>query len=192
MTGRVGLLGGTFDPPHNAHLVMAQTAREALALDRVLLVPATFPPHKEAGNTAWDHRVAMSEAAASAADGVELSRIEEEGEGPSYTAELLRRARERYGNDVYFIMGADSLRELPSWREPERILAQSTVVVFPREGLPMHCAVAGEAALVMFEAPVMDVSSTRVRDHIRAGDDWEALVPDAVAAYIRRHRLYGI
>jgi nicotinate-nucleotide adenylyltransferase len=192
MTGRTGLLGGTFDPPHNAHLVMAHTAREALALDRVLLAPATLPPHKETAHSDWTHRLAMSEAAAAVAEGVEASRIEDEGAGPSYTADLLRRARGRYGGDLYFIMGADSLREFPSWREPGRILELSTVVVFPREGLPMHCQVPGDASLVLFEAPVMDVSSTEVRERIQARTDWGSLVPDAVAAYIRRHRLYGL
>ena len=190
MSARVGLLGGTFDPPHNAHLVMAQTARAALGLERVLLVPATRPPHKEDDHTAWAHRLAMSEAAAAGVEGVELSRIEEDGEGLSYTAGLLERAREQFGDDLYFIMGADSLREFPSWHDPERILKLCTVVVFPRDAIPMHCAVEGSAALVMFEAPVIDVSSTEVRDCVRARGSWEDLVPDAVAEYIRHNRLY--
>lgn len=190
MSARIGLLGGTFDPPHKAHLVMAQTARSALGLERVLLVPATRPPHKDDEHTPYSHRLAMSEAAASGVEGVELSRIEEDGEGPSYTAGLLERARAQYGDDLYFIMGADSLSEFPSWRDPQRVLELCTVVVFPRETLPMHCAVAGAAALVLFEAPVIDVSSTEVRDRVRAQGSWEELVPDAVAEYIRRNRLY--
>ena len=190
MSARIGLLGGTFDPPHNAHLVMAQTARSALGLDQVLLVPATRPPHKDDEHTPYSHRVAMSAAAAAGVEGVELSRIEEDGEGPSYTARLLERARERLGDDLYFIMGADSLREFPSWRDPQRVLKLCTVVVFPRDALAMHCAVEGPVALVLFEAPVIDVSSTQVRECVRSQGNWEELVPDAVADYIRRYRLY--
>ena len=190
MSARVGLLGGTFDPPHNAHLVMAQTAREALGLDRVLLVPATRPPHKDDEHTAYVHRLAMSEVAAETVDAVELSRMEEAGEGPSYTAALLTRARAEYGHDLYFIMGADSLRELPAWREPERVLELCTVVVFPRQGVPMRCDVEGAASLIMFEAPEIDVSSTEVRRRVRANEDFRALVPDGVADYIQHHGLY--
>jgi len=190
VSARIGLLGGTFDPPHNAHLVMAQTARSALGLDRVLLVPATRPPHKGSEHTQYSHRLAMCEAAAAGVEGVELSRIEEGGQGPSYTAGLLERAREQFGDDLYFIVGADSLRELPSWSDPQRVLKLCTLVVFPREALAMHCAVDGDVSLVLFEAPVINVSSTDVRERVRSQAVWEELVPDAVADYIRRNRLY--
>ena len=190
MSERIGLLGGTFDPPHNAHLLMAQTAREALGLDRVLLVPATRPPHKDDEHTPYAHRLAMSAAAADTVEGVELSRMEEEGTGPSFTAELLERARVEHGDDLYFIMGADSLREFPSWRNPQRVLELCTVVVFPRQGVPMRCDVEGPASLIMFEAPEVDLSSTDVRRRVRAREEFEALVPDTVADYIRKHGLY--
>lgn len=191
MTTRIGLLGGAFDPPHNAHLIMARTASRALGLDRVLLLPSPHPPHKaEDALLDYRHRLAMTTLAAEGVEGVEVSRLEEEGGGVSYTADLLERCRGRFGDDLYFIIGADSLRDLPRWRDPERVAALCTLVVFPRAGIPMWCAVGGAVSLVMFEAPVIDLSSTDVREMVAEGRAFEDSVPDPVATYIRRHSLY--
>lgn len=192
MTRGLGLLGGTFDPPHGFHIVMAQTARDALGLERVLMLPAPRPPHKEGESvTAWKHRAAMVDAATRGVDGVEVSDIESTREGASFTVDTLRACRDRYGADLYFIMGADSLRDLPTWRDPGGILALCTLVVFPRTGIPMRLPVPGEASLVVFESPVIDVSSTDIRARFEKGERPSELVPDPVLDYIDRNGLYS-
>jgi len=191
VTRRVGLLGGTFDPPHSAHLVMAQTARDALGLDRVLLIPAPRPPHKAAGELSpFSDRIEMARAAAAAVDGVEVSQIESEREGPSYTVDTLRACREQFGGDLYFIMGTDSLRDLPTWREPEEILKMCTLVVFPRDDIPARLALEGDASLVVFESPRIDISSTEIRERCEQGDVPDEAIPDAVRELIRSRGLY--
>lgn len=187
---RVGILGGSFDPPHVAHAAMAVRARDALGLDAVVYMPAPSPPHKTAAELSpYEHRVQMTELAAAAA-GVDVSRFEERRSGPSFTVDLVREYRAATGNDVYFIVGADSLRDLPTWRDPAGMLASCTLVVFPRDGIPLFLAVEGDAALVVFEAPEITVSSTAIRERVQEGRSIDEMVPPAVAAYIHDHRLY--
>lgn len=187
---RIGILGGTFDPPHAGHVRMAAASRDTLELDRVFFSPAPHPPHKEGeGVTAWEHRCAMTAAALEGEPGMSLTRLEGDA-NPSYTAALLRLASQRTSADLYFIIGADSLAGFASWREPEEILRMCTLVVFPREGHAARLPVAGPASLVVFEAPRMNVSSFEIRAAFAAGAPAAETVPPAVAAYIARHRLY--
>lgn len=191
MTSKTGILGGSFDPPHVGHTAMARAAKETLGLDRVLLMPAPRPPHKDAvGLSDWSHRVAMAELAACEVDGVEVSLHELDTPGDSYTVESLRRFRQTHDDDLYFILGADSLRDLPDWREPRALLTLATLVVFPRGGLEPRLGVGGDAAIVVFEEPVIAVSSTEIREKRRAGESIESLVPKAVLDYILEHSLY--
>jgi nicotinate-nucleotide adenylyltransferase len=191
MRAKVGILGGSFDPPHVGHVAMVRTAREALGLDRVLLMPAPRPPHKESTDlSGWENRVEMTRLAVKKLAGVEVSLHESETRGASYTVESLRRYRELYEDDVYFILGADSLRDMPSWREPEALLGLATIVVFPREEITPVLEVRGDASVVVFESPVIDVSSSEVRRRRRAGEPIESLVPRAVLGYIEDHSLY--
>jgi nicotinate-nucleotide adenylyltransferase len=171
---------------------MARAAKDSLGLDKVLLMPAPRPPHKYAGDlTEWTHRVAMAELAARDLDGVEVSLHELDTPGESYTVESLRRYRRAHPDeDVYFIMGADSLRDLPDWREPQALLELVTLVVFPREGIEARLGVEGDAAVIVFEQPVVDVSSTDIRNRHRAGESIASLIPGAVLDYIQEHSLY--
>jgi nicotinate-nucleotide adenylyltransferase len=187
---RIGILGGTFDPPHIGHLRMASVARERLGLDRVFFSPAPQPPHKRSEPvTPWEHRRAMTAAAIQGEDGLSLTAIEQDA-APSYTVDLLRAAALRTTADLYFILGADSLAELDSWREPQEILRLCTLVVFPRGDHPVRVPVEGPAALVVFESPRIDVSSTTVRAALEAGQPAAEALPAAVSEYIRQHRLY--
>ncbi|HET6462458.1 MAG TPA: nicotinate-nucleotide adenylyltransferase [Candidatus Krumholzibacteria bacterium] len=187
---RIGLIGGTFDPPHSGHLSMAREARRALGLDRVLFSVAPRPPHKLTDPTSpLEHRVRMVEIAIEHEDGVGITHMEEAHE-TSYTVELLRACRMRTRADLYFIMGADSLSELSTWKEPEEILRLASLVVFPRDRVAMRLDVPGPAALVMFESPRIDVSSTAVRESIASGRDVNGSLPTGVAAYARTHGLY--
>lgn len=191
MRGRVGLLGGTFDPPHSGHLIMAQTSLEVLGLERVILLPAPRPPHKS-GNDLSSHsdRLEMASVASEGIDGVEVSNMESAHDGPSFTVDTLRACRDRYGSGLYFIMGADSLRDLPSWRDPESILNLCTLVVFPRDDIPARLEVSGDASLIVFESPRIDVSSTELRKQIARGEAVTDAIPGDVMAWIDGKGLY--
>jgi nicotinate-nucleotide adenylyltransferase len=187
---RIGVIGGTFDPPHTGHVAMAQTARRSLTLDRVLFSVAPRPPHKQGEPTSpLEHRVRMVEIAIENEDGLAITRIEESND-VSYTVDMLRACRLQTRADIYFIMGADSLVELAAWKEPAEILRLATLVVFPRGDIAARLDVDGPAALVMFESPRIDVSSTEVRSRFVAGQNADGALPAGVAAYAREHGLY--
>jgi nicotinate-nucleotide adenylyltransferase len=193
---RVGLLGGTFDPPHIGHLVCAQEALVQLELDRVLLVPARTPPHKPiVADPGVEHRVAMCEAAVAGDERFGVSRADADREGPAYTVELLRSVSG--ADELTFIVGGDMAYSLPSWREPEAVLALARLGVAEREGVRRADIVerlAGLAGaderLVFFEMPRLDVSSSLIRRRAAAGLPLRYLVPDAVADYIEHEGLY--
>jgi nicotinate-nucleotide adenylyltransferase len=191
VTARTGIMGGSFDPPHIGHTAMARAARDTLDLDVVLLMPAPRPPHKDpSGLTGWDHRLAMTALAARDLDRVEVSLHERDTPGASFTVESLRRYRQAHDEDVYFILGADSLGDLPDWREPEAIVALATLVVFHRAGFDTRLRIAGDASIVVFESPVIDVSSSEIRRKRRAGQSIRSMVPPSVFDYIEEHSLY--
>ena len=196
---RVGLLGGTFNPPHLAHLVCAQEALVQLGLDRVLLVPAAVPPHKEVeADPGVAHRVAMCEAAVAGDERLGVSRADAERSGPAYTVELLRTLRAATpGDELSFIVGGDMAYSLPAWREPEAVLDLARLAVAEREGVRRADIVerlgglAGAADRIdFFDMPRLDISSSLLRRRAAAGGPLRYLVPDAVAAYIARERLY--
>jgi len=189
---RVGILGGTFDPPHNAHLVMAETALAKVPLDKVLFMPAPDPPLKNAAEiTPYDTRVEMVALAIHGRSGLELSRLEEFRPGFSYTVDLLKHYRSVFGEELFLILGADSVSDLARWKEPETILSLATLVVFPRTGYFPRVPVSGEASVVMFEEPVIDISSTDIRARIRRGASVQSLLPDSVLEFILDKRLYA-
>jgi nicotinate-nucleotide adenylyltransferase len=188
---RIGILGGTFDPPHVGHVRMARAAGDVLELDRVFFSVAPAPPHKRAEPvTAYPERVAMVAAAIADDDRLALTRIEE-AHTPSFTVDLLRACRERTRADLYFIMGADSVSELQTWREPTEIARLATIVVFPRTGGATRVPIAGEVSVVVFEAPVVDVSSTAVRARLERGENADDDLSPAVARYIESRGLYA-
>jgi nicotinate-nucleotide adenylyltransferase len=187
---RIGVIGGTFDPPHSGHVAMAQTARRSLGLDRVLFSVAPRPPHKlDVPTSPLEHRVRMVEIAIEHEDGLALTHIEETHD-VSYTVDMLRACRRETRADIYFIMGADSLVELGAWKEPAEILRLATLVVFPRGDVTSRLDVEGPAALVIFESPRIDVSSTAVRESLAAGNQVDGALPAGVAEYALEHGLY--
>lgn len=193
---RVGLMGGTFDPIHVGHLVIAEEAREALGLDRMLFVPAGTPPHKPASEvTAVEHRVAMVRLAIEDNPAFELSRIEVDRPGPSYTVDTVEQLAAEL--DVTVILSAETFRELPTWREPDRLFAAARVAVVPREGYPapdpgwLAATFPGRDDRVIYlEAPHLGLSSTAIRARVAAGRSIRYLVPPAVDSYITAHHLY--
>ncbi|OGF10424.1 MAG: nicotinate (nicotinamide) nucleotide adenylyltransferase [Candidatus Eisenbacteria bacterium RBG_16_71_46] len=188
---RLGLFGGTFDPPHLGHLVLAEWARDRLGLDRVLFVPAGTPPHKrERRLSAAAHRVAMTRLAVRGHPAFTVSTIETRRAGTSFTVDTLRALRRSHPDArLYLLIGEDSLDEFHAWHAPEAILQLATLAVARRA-----CATARapreRRRVVRIGNPVIDVSSSLARRRARAGRSIRYLVPDAVAAYIARHRLY--
>jgi nicotinate-nucleotide adenylyltransferase len=193
----VGILGGTFDPVHLGHLIMAEHAREHLGLDHVLFIPAGQPWRKsDRIVTPAVDRLAMLELAIAGNDSFGISDIELRREGPTYTADTLEAlGGERLDDSFYFIVGADALADLPHWHDPRRIVQHAVLAVTPRDGddLPLHAlrdAGIADARVEAFPMPRTDVSSTEIRARVAAGRSVRYLVPDCVAAYIRERRLY--
>ena len=194
----VGILGGTFNPPHRAHVACALRALDVLALDRVELMPARLAPHKAAGeDPGAAHRLAMCELALGDCEGVGVSRLELEREGPSYTVDTLRQLHATEPEDqLTFIVGGDMARSLPAWREPEAILELATLAVAERGRADREAITAalrelpGSERTRFLDMAPMDVSSSLVRRRVAAGEPIDDLVPAAVGAYIAQHGLY--
>ena len=200
---RIGVLGGTFDPIHIGHLAIAEECRVRLPLDLVLFAPAGIPPHKRRQSiTSIHHRVAMVELAIESNPHFELSRVDVDREGPSYTADtlaLLQAEYEAKGEraELYLIVGMDSLVDIRKWYRPAEVLARCTVAAVSRPGLEAPDLAALESVLegasrrvVVVNGPRLDISATDLRARVAAGLPIRYLVPDAVERYIRDHGLY--
>jgi nicotinate-nucleotide adenylyltransferase len=195
----VGILGGTFNPPHLAHMVCASEARAQLGLQRVLLVPAGVPPHKpmeqEPGRM---HRLEMCRlAAAGHGDWLEVSALEVGRDGPSYTIDTLREIHAtRPGDELTFIVGGDMAWSLPSWHEPEALLELAAMAVAERAGARREevrarlAGMPGAEQIAYIDVPRIDISSSALRRRVREGRPIDYLVTDAVADYIEQWRLY--
>lgn len=188
---RLGILGGTFDPPHIGHLLAAVDAVERLTLDRLAFVPAATQPLKAGQSGAsGDRRLAMVHLLVAGDGRFTVDPIEMERGGLSYSVETLASYAERFGEvERFFLVGADVLRTFDQWREPERVLRLATLVVLtrddqagPAERLP-HGA-------IRLPSRRVDVSSTEIRGRVAAGRSLKGFVPDAVADYIATHGLY--
>jgi nicotinate-nucleotide adenylyltransferase len=196
------VFGGTFDPIHVAHLAVAEAARDALGLERVLFIPNGQPPHKPNRIvTPAADRLAMVQAAIEGNPAFEISPIEMEREGPSYTSDTLEALRGGQAGgaatDLALILSVEALAGLASWHEPARVLELSQLVVAPRDGFAdisaeaIAALVPGTSArIVLLDGPRMRLSASDIRSRVAAGRSVRYLVPDAVAAYIGDHGLY--
>jgi nicotinate-nucleotide adenylyltransferase len=195
---KVGLLGGTFNPPHVGHLVCAMEARDQLELDAVALLPANVPPHKLVPDDPGpDVRLELCELAAAAEPGLVVRQEEIRRGGPSYTVDTLRALHEAApGDELTFIVGGDQALGLPGWREPETVLSLARIAVaqrgdVAREAVEHNCAnLAGAERIAFFEMPRLDISSTLIRARVAAGRPIRHLVPRAVADRIGELGLY--
>lgn len=196
---RIGVFGGTFNPPHLAHLILAECARDELGLDRVLLVPAPRPPHKQVdGDPGPDERLALCRAAVAGERGrVEVCDVELHRDGPSYTADTLALLRGRHPEDeLTLLLGGDSAASLPTWERPEQIVRLATIGVAAR-GDDDHpraeralAALGAADRLRPFTMPATELSSSLIRARVRAGRTIHHLVPDAVEQRIVARGLY--
>lgn len=194
-TRRLGVFGGTFDPPHVGHLALAEWARDELALDRVLFVTAGEPPHKRAARRSpARHRLAMTRLAVKGHPDFEVSTIETARRGPSYTVDtLLELARREPAAERFLIVGGDMFDVFSKWRAPELILSLATLVVAlrPEARRPRRTGWDRVGRGVRWLGnPALDVSSSAIRARAAAGRSLRYLVPDAVARYATRHGLY--
>jgi nicotinate-nucleotide adenylyltransferase len=195
---KLGVLGGTFDPVHTGHLVLAEQAREQLGLERVLWVPAGDPWRKGGAFVSpKEDRVAMVERAIADAPAFELRRLEVDRPGPSYTVETLAELRELYrGYALVFVLGKDALEDLPRWHEPRRLIELASLGVACRGGdrltdEALEHLVPGLAKRVAWVAmPHIEISATELRQRAAANRSLRYLVPQAVEAYIRVRGLY--
>lgn len=197
---RLGVFGGTFDPIHHGHLVAAEEVRARLNLDKVLFVPAGLPPHKlDVDITPTRHRLAMLKLAIASNPGFAMSRVDVDRHGPCYTVETLALLHDEYGpgTELFFLMGMDSLVELITWREPERVIRLAWIVVVGRPGFEadineLNKVLPGAKERIrIVDTPLMEVASRDIRMRVREGLPIRYQVPEAVEKYIREHDLYA-
>lgn len=196
---RIGVFGGTFDPPHLGHMILAAEAADQLALDTVLWMAAPLPPHKaDRATTPFQQRTELVRAAISGEPRFEVSTIENERPGPHYTADTLEILRAKYsGDELFCLIGQDSLNDLFGWYEPDRIVAAIDglgVMARPGERSETDALFARFPALteklLPVDAPLLEISSTEIRARVRAGRHYRYYVRDSVAARIEAWRLY--
>jgi nicotinate-nucleotide adenylyltransferase len=194
---RLGLFGGTFDPVHLGHLILAEQCRESCGLDRLWFVVAGEPPHKPGGRTAAAHRLEMARIAVAGHAKFTVSEIETRRPGPHYSVETLESVcRDSPGEELFFLIGADSLAELVSWREPARIAQLATIVVVNRPGIeeiaPESLPDFGPGAHPLYSVtiPPIGIASTDLRRRLAEGRSIRYLVPRGVEAYIEANGLY--
>lgn len=196
---RLGILGGTFDPIHVGHLILAEEARYALDLSRVLLAPAADPPHKRGRRLSpAAHRVRMVELAIADNPHLELSLVDVNRPGPHYTLDMVRLLRAQHGPDaeIYFLMGLDSLVDLPTWHRPLELMQQCNLVAFSRPDAPLdwdalELALPGvRSRVLLLPMPVLQISGSDLRQRARAGRPLRYQVLPQVESYIHEQALY--
>lgn len=196
---KVGIFGGTFDPPHLGHVLIAEEALRQLRLDRILFMPASDPWMKDRERiTDVNKRVEMTALAAEGNSNFVVSRMEADRAGPTYTADTLRELREQGEEEIYLIVGLDALSEISLWHTPEYIIERATIVGYPRDGFEKIPARQLEAVkqgasseVVLLKGPMLSISSTRVRTCVSEGHSIKNLVSATVREYICKKGLYG-
>ena len=192
---KIGIFGGSFDPPHIGHLICARAAAECLNLDKVLVIPSAVQPHKmDQKVTPGELRWEMVCAAVADDDILEPSRIELDRGGVSYSVDTVSELAERYprpDNEIYFLIGSDSLMNIDRWREPERLFRLANVVAFTRRGTTeLSSPFAMQAQII--QTPIIDISSTEIRRRIADRLPIKWLVPAGVEEIIKKNGLYRL
>ena len=198
---KVGIMGGTFDPIHNGHLILAEAVRDTLNLDEVLFIPSARPPHKfRTDIISPEHRLAMTILATCSHSKFRVSTIEIMRTGPSYAIDTIDALKLEYklGTEFYFILGADAALELSTWHNAQELIEKCQFIVATREGTDIDIkAVESQFSksaighIQKVETPKIEISSTDIREKIRNGHSIKYLVPDTVEAYIRKENLYN-
>jgi nicotinate-nucleotide adenylyltransferase len=192
---RYGIFGGTFNPPHIAHSIVAESVMQQLKLEKIIFIPSGNPPLKESINAL--HRLAMASLAFSGNPGFEVSDIEfENPEEKSYTVNTLKKMNDIYGKEkvkLYLIIGIDNLIDLPKWKEPEKLFDLSEVVVINRPNYSIEKSKTKFAEKVTYaNVPFLEISSSAVREYVKEGRSIKYMVCDEVEEYIRKNNLYKV
>jgi nicotinate-nucleotide adenylyltransferase len=197
---RIGLMGGTFDPIHNGHLVLAEQVRTRFQMDKVIFIPSGNPPHKES-LASKDHRYSMTQLAIEDNEFFELSRIELDQDHKSYTIDTVKRLRREYGDDteVFFITGADAIIDLPSWKDYEELLTVCRFIGSTRPGVEdtdlsdkIDALVKDfKADITITQVPALAISSTDIRRRVKYNLSIKYLLPKKTEEYIYEHGLYS-
>lgn len=196
---KIGLFGGTFDPVHIGHLILATEAFEQLGLDRILLIPAADPPHKQGQRiSSVTDRIRMLQLAIAPLAYLEISRVDVDRPGPHFTIDTLRILRECWGKyvELFFLMGLDSLRDLPTWHQPQQLGNVCRLVAFERAGVSidwhaLEQAIPGlKQQVTLLEMPELEISGSTIRRRLEDCRSIRFWVPDPVRAYIYDHALY--
>ena len=189
---RVAIFGGTFDPIHLAHLILAERAREELALDQVIFLPAAVPPHKQdRGITDGKFRREMIDIAIAGNPTFVTSDLELKRTGVSYTVDTLRDMAEAHpAAELFLVVGGDMLADIPNWREPDEIVRRVTLIVGARPGHEVPSPPLPEARIRIVTMPLLEVSSTDIRQRVAARQSIRYMIPAGVEAYIHAHQLY--
>lgn len=200
---RLGVFGGTFDPVHLGHLILAEQCREQARLDQLLFIPSARPPHKMSQVlTPFERRVDMLNLAISGQPAFRVDEMERDRPGPSYTVETLALLKKRQADaELFLVLGGDSLNDLPYWYEPLRIVELATLLIVARPGSPslsvetcrqmLKCAEDFPLRIQMISCPLIDVASRDLRQRLAEGKTIRYMVPRAVEVYIREKKLYG-
>ncbi len=186
---KIGILGGTFNPIHIGHLILAEEIREKLGLDKIVFVPTCIPPHKSSADVAQPrHRLAMIKAAIKGNRHFSVSDVEIKRKGPSYTIDTLKEFKDRYpGHDMYFITGSDLLNYLDAWKDLDQVITMVKFVVATRPGYPLEKI---PSYIKTVDIRAVDISAFEVRQCVKEGKSFRYLVPEAVFGYIEKHSLY--
>ena len=196
---KTGIFGGTFDPIHSGHLGVAAEVKSRLGLTEIIFVPAGQPLNKAIPVADAEHRYEMVRIAIAGKPYFKLSRIEIDRAGPSYTVDTIAEVQGQPGSssEIFFILGWDSLMELCMWREPSRLIKMCHLVAVHRPGVPRPDLNALEAGIpgisqrvIIMDKPAIDISASEIRDRLASGLSISHLVPEVMASYIKRHKLY--
>ncbi len=198
----IGVIGGTFDPIHNGHIIVAEEARTRMNLAETLFVPAGLPWLKTASPILpAKHRAKMVRLAIADKPYFKLSAVDIERAGPSYTVETIADLQGQIGaeDELFLILGWDSLAELPQWQEPSRLITMCRLVVVPRPGYPRPKLKSLEASIpgisqqaMLLDGPEIDISASNIRERVAKGLSVRHLVPEPVNRYIKEHKLYSV
>ncbi|MDQ7025050.1 MAG: nicotinate-nucleotide adenylyltransferase [Anaerolineae bacterium] len=198
---RIGILGGTFDPPHIGHLILAQYTAESIGLDKVLFVPAGEQPFKPSTRSGISHRLAMLQLATQDNPQFEVSRVDVDRPGPHYTADMLPLVQAQFPDaQLYFLMGGDNLRDFPTWTRPREIYQHARLAVMRRSDEDVSADMHDETLLGLSDCvdivntPLLSIwlSSSHIVERLQRGLQVRYLVPDAVLAYVHDHNLYKV
>jgi nicotinate-nucleotide adenylyltransferase len=190
--GRIGIFGGTFDPPHKGHMAIADQAMKQLGLDAVYFVPAYIPPHKQQySSTTAQHRMRMLKLAVRGRKKYRVSALELQRRGISYTIDTLKGFKQRFPNyDLILILGADNLLQFHSWNSPKTILQLASLAVYKRKGFSLPLK-ERSVDFILLKGRMLRVSSTEIRNKIGNGIPVRTFVPHSIVRYIKQHALYS-